>query len=187
MALPNLVQTTPQRRQRERSPPLSAAADPTPTASREPSNHPVPRPPIRSSSRLRPDAPSRAAEAASPVDVVFASKPRKTPRKKNHLLHARTHAPPPSPSPPWRLPSPNPLLPFFPSTRRCDADAATPPTVCQRHRTAPPASPRERPWAAAISPRLQPPARLASLSLPFSHPARSPQLAHADPRGRASG
>jgi hypothetical protein len=142
-----------------------------PTAPTEPTNQPSPRPPTRPSSRLRARPPRGGREARSPV--VFASKPRKTPRgRKNHLLHAaaqaRTH--------PWRLTQPFASILSIPP-----ADATTPTpqlhpppaSATSPHRAPPPPSPPSPPraWAAAISPRLQPPARLASFSSsPFPQP-----------------
>jgi hypothetical protein len=141
------------------------------------------RPPIRPSSRLRlRPRPRGGTEAKSPV--VFASRPRKTPRgRTTSCTPQRARTPPPSSLPlpsSWRL-SPHPTLCFHSFHPPADATPTPqlhPPPACQRHLTA-----RLRAWAAAISPRLQPPARLAA-SLPFSHPI-SP-LPHADPRGRAS-
>ncbi|KAI5013366.1 hypothetical protein ZWY2020_029549 [Hordeum vulgare] len=105
--------------------------------------------------------------AQSPV--TFASKPRKIPpSREKHLPHA---APPPLAQ--AQAQAPSPLLPFFPSTRRCDADAPTPPTACQRHATAPP------PWLYHHASNLRhadpiPPS--LPLSLPHSTPHPSFRL-----------
>jgi hypothetical protein len=110
--------------------------------------------PIRLSSRLRPRGGSSAVSPVD-VDVLFALKPRKTSREIKTPT-ARTHAPSMAP--------PNPCFhsfhpPYPPMRRRCHNSTHRLPAP--PHRTA---AITPRPWATAISPRLQPPARLAFLS-----------------------
>jgi hypothetical protein len=152
---------------------------PTPPHQRNLPTTPVLRPPICPSSRLRPARP-RARKLYHPTRrrrLRFETP--QNPAEKTHLLHAGT--------PSLSLPMAPPLTQLFASIlsihppmrrRRRNSTHRLP---APPHRTA---SITPRSWATAISPRLQPPARLASLSHSLTP---NTQLSHPDPRGRASG
>jgi hypothetical protein len=162
--------------QKERERGLKLASSPSPSQARKwavkndgPARaiSPLPAPTTRPRQPILPFHAPAAAEA-TPPPVVFAWKPR----EKNHLPHAAAHAVLPA-----HGVSPNPLLPFFPSTRRCDADAPTqpPPGACQRHLTASMASSRyitAHPTSGTLS--------------PFRSRTRPPSTSR-EPRSRASG